>query len=74
MTTQEVKDYLLDKIAKYKIPEFMEFVSSIPRNSSGKILKQKLKNKFCKQAAEATSTLQFYNFYEARRKKKGGLI
>ncbi len=43
MTEQEVKEYLLERIAKYKVPEMVEFVSDFPRNPTGKILKQELK-------------------------------
>ncbi len=40
------KEYLNDKIAKYKIPEFVEFMTEIPRNPSGKIIKHELKKLF----------------------------
>lgn len=43
MTAEEVKEYLKDRIAKYKIPEFVDFMSEFPRNPTGKILKQDLK-------------------------------
>lgn len=46
MTAEEVKEYLQDKIAKYKLPEFVEFMADFPRNPTGKILKQELKKKF----------------------------
>jgi long-chain acyl-CoA synthetase len=46
MTEDEVKQYLQDKIAKYKLPEFVEFMTDFPRNPTGKILKQELKKKF----------------------------
>ena len=46
LTGEEVKEYLKDKIAKYKIPEFVEFMSEFPRNPTGKVLKQELKKKF----------------------------
>ena len=46
MTTEEVKEYLSDKIAKYKIPEFVNFLPELPKNPTGKILKQELKKKF----------------------------
>lgn len=48
MTAEEVKEYLQDKIAKYKIPEFVEFVKDFPRNPTGKILKHELKKIFSK--------------------------
>lgn len=43
MTEEEVKDYLKDKLAKYKIPEFVEFRTDFPRNQTGKLLKKELK-------------------------------
>ncbi len=46
MTADEVKEYLKDKIAKYKIPEYVEFMNEFPRNPTGKILKQELKKMF----------------------------
>ena len=46
MSEEEVKEYLQDKIAKYKLPEFVEFMKSFPRNPTGKILKQELKKRF----------------------------
>jgi len=44
LCTDEVKQFLADKIAKYKIPEFIEFMTSFPLNPTGKILKDQLKN------------------------------
>jgi len=46
LTADEVKTYLGDKIAKYKLPEYVEFLTDFPRNPTGKILKQELKKKF----------------------------
>jgi long-chain acyl-CoA synthetase len=43
MTAEEVREYLSDKIAKYKIPEIVEFRPDMPRNPTGKIMKHELK-------------------------------
>jgi long-chain acyl-CoA synthetase len=43
MSAEEVKEYLSDKIAKYKLPEYVEFMAALPRNPTGKVLKQDLK-------------------------------
>ena len=43
LTEEGVKDYLKDKLAKYKLPEKVEFVSDLPRNPTGKVLKKELK-------------------------------
>lgn len=40
---QEVRTFLQDKLAAYKIPKIYEQVESLPRNASGKILKQHLR-------------------------------
>lgn len=41
---QELKDYLTEHLAKYKIPRLFEQVDALPRNASGKILKHQLKS------------------------------
>jgi long-chain acyl-CoA synthetase len=46
MTVEEVREYLGDKIAKYKIPEFIKFMPELPKNPTGKILKPELKKMF----------------------------
>ncbi len=43
MTADEVRAYLQDKIAKYKIPERVDFIDRFPRNPTGKVLKHELK-------------------------------
>jgi len=43
MTAEEVRSYLQDKIAKYKLPEVVDFMERFPRNPTGKVLKQELK-------------------------------
>jgi long-chain acyl-CoA synthetase len=43
LTEQEVIAFCRDRIANYKSPRFVEFVDSLPRNPSGKILKRELR-------------------------------
>lgn len=43
MTVEEVREYLSDKIAKYKLPEIVEFMPGLPRNPTGKVMKHELK-------------------------------
>jgi len=43
MTEQEVRDFLADKLAKNKIPEFVEFRTDFPRGQTGKLLKKELR-------------------------------
>ncbi|OQY51339.1 MAG: AMP-binding protein [Desulfobacteraceae bacterium 4572_89] len=43
LTPEMIADYLKDKLAKYKIPEFIEIIDQLPRNPTGKVLKYKLR-------------------------------
>ena len=38
----EIRDFLREKLASYKIPKYILFVNSLPKNKSGKILKKEL--------------------------------
>ena len=40
---QEIIQYLRDRLAIYKIPKYIEFRASLPKNTTGKILKRELK-------------------------------
>ena len=42
-TAKEMTNYLKERIAGYKIPREIEFISALPKNSTGKILKRMLK-------------------------------
>lgn len=49
LTAEEVKNFMVDKVSEYKYLEGgVQFVPSIPKNSSGKILRRKLKEMYCK--------------------------
>lgn len=41
----EILSYCKKRLPPYKVPKYIEIVDSLPKNSSGKILKQKLKSK-----------------------------
>ncbi len=43
MTVDEMKDYILSHMARHKVPRYIEFVSSFPKNAAGKILKYKMR-------------------------------
>jgi long-chain acyl-CoA synthetase len=43
LTEEDVKDFLKDRLAKFKIPERVEFVSDFPRTPTGKVLKKELR-------------------------------
>lgn len=46
LTTDDVLGYCQGKLARFKQPQIVEFVSQIPRNPSGKILKRVLREQF----------------------------
>ena len=42
-TVEEIKQYVLDHMAKHKVPSYVDFVDSFPMNAAGKILKYKMR-------------------------------
>ena len=40
---EEIKQYVLDHMAKHKVPSFVAFVDEFPMNAAGKILKYKMR-------------------------------
>jgi fatty-acyl-CoA synthase len=43
LTTEDVKDYCRENIARFKVPEYVDFVEEYPMTASGKIQKYKLR-------------------------------
>ena len=43
LTADDVREYMSDKIARYKIPRELVLTEALPRNPSGKLLKHKLR-------------------------------
>ena len=37
-----MKDFLKKRLAPYKVPKYIEYLNSLPKNKSGKIQKRKL--------------------------------
>ncbi len=60
MTVAEMKQYVLDHMAKHKVPKYIDFVDSFPMNAAGKILKYKMREnaieKFGLQKADSIET------------------
>ncbi len=44
LTEQDVKDYVRNQLARFKIPRDVRFVDALPRNAGGKVLKRLLKD------------------------------
>jgi long-chain acyl-CoA synthetase len=40
----EIRDFVAERLANYKVPKLIELVSELPRNPGGKILKNELRN------------------------------
>lgn len=45
-TAEEIKAFCGDKLAKYKIPEYVIFTASLPKNAGGKVIKGQLPKDF----------------------------
>ncbi len=43
LTEDEVRDYVKDNLARYKVPRDVHFIAELPRNPSGKVLKRRLR-------------------------------
>lgn len=46
LTEQEVLEYCCQHLARYKRPQSVDFVSSLPRNAAGKVLKTELRKQY----------------------------
>lgn len=46
LSAEDIKLFLSDKLADYKIPKFIDFTDELPRNMSGKILKFQIQQKY----------------------------
>ena len=44
LTEREVRDYVRNRLARFKVPRDVVFVDSLPRNAGGKVLKRLLKS------------------------------
>ncbi|MBI1212986.1 MAG: AMP-binding protein [Alphaproteobacteria bacterium] len=46
LSIDDVRGFLRDHLAKYKVPKVIEFMSELPREDSGKIFKRKLRDPY----------------------------
>ena len=46
MTEPEMRDYISGRLARHKVPKYIEFVESFPMNAAGKILKYKMREEY----------------------------
>jgi fatty-acyl-CoA synthase len=45
VSENELKEYVRQRLARYKIPRQVEFLDEIPRNPTGKVLKRVLRER-----------------------------
>jgi fatty-acyl-CoA synthase len=45
LSEDDVKTYVKDHLARYKVPRDVEFLDELPRNATGKVLKRELQEK-----------------------------
>ncbi len=43
MTEPEIREFMMNNIARHKVPRYIKFVESYPMNAAGKILKYKMR-------------------------------
>jgi acyl-CoA synthetase (AMP-forming)/AMP-acid ligase II len=43
LTSEEIKQYCIQKMARFKVPKEIAFIDQLPRNPSGKVLKRELR-------------------------------
>jgi len=46
---EEIKEFCKDKLARFKIPEYVVLTASLPKNPGGKVIKEKLKEQLSDQ-------------------------
>ena len=50
LSANEVREFLADRLARYKLPKAIEFSRELPREDSGKIFKRKLRSPYWEEA------------------------
>ncbi len=55
MTHDEVIGFCRERLAKYKVPKFVEFLSALPKSAVGKILRRELRDQEAKKRLETAN-------------------
>jgi len=50
LSAEQIREYLLPRLAKYKVPRRIDFHAALPREDSGKIFKRRLREPFWQNA------------------------
>ncbi|SFJ16519.1 class I adenylate-forming enzyme family protein [Thermoflavimicrobium dichotomicum] len=48
---EEIRGFVAERLADYKVPAYVEFISELPRNPGGKVIKTKLKELWSKSGS-----------------------
>ena len=48
-TEKDMKDFIMSKMARHKVPKYVKFVQGFPMNAAGKILKYKMREDAVKE-------------------------
>ena len=51
----EIRDFCVERLARHKVPKYIEFVESFPMNAAGKVLKYKMREDAAKRLGLAKS-------------------
>ena len=54
-TADDLREHTLEHLAKYKVPRQWEFVDALPRNATGKVVKQRLQRQFAHRSTQQTN-------------------
>ena len=49
MTEEEMRTFMVERIARHKVPRYIKFVDSFPMNAAGKILKYKMRESLAEE-------------------------
>ena len=53
MTEEEMRQYIVDHMARHKVPRYIEFVESFPLNAAGKVLKYVMRAEAAKKLGQS---------------------
>lgn len=62
VTEEELMHYCTLHLAKYKVPKSIEFLTELPKNTTGKLLRRALREKRCKFKYRATIFMKMVAF------------
>ncbi len=51
-TDEELREHTLERLAKYKVPRTWIFVDAVPRNATGKVLKEQLRQQYAERSRQ----------------------